>query len=287
MRRADSFKKTLMLGKIEGGRRRGRQRMRWWDGITDSTDMSLSNSGSWRWTGRPGTLQSMGSQRVGHDWATELNWLSQFKAPNICHFTWLPSPLPWFLVHSRGFLRGNEMCSSSSLDFYIFFFPTQQWKAHWNSRRAYTCKPAVLKLLPVLYFQTKPHYLINGIFIPHIGPNISATTFITLSARYQEPPVPPLRLFRILICPAVRLRNCWCLNKAHVIVQMTSIWDAWFTKTRRSSRWPWFCVLWRPLDMGLAETVWCFLPGRRLTVLLTSVFCWQSDFAAVRLHYGY
>ena len=42
MRRADSFEKTLMLGKIEGGRRRGRQRMRWLDGITDSVDMSLS-----------------------------------------------------------------------------------------------------------------------------------------------------------------------------------------------------------------------------------------------------
>ena len=42
MRRADSFEKTLMLGKIEGWRRRGRQRMRWLNGITDSTDMSLS-----------------------------------------------------------------------------------------------------------------------------------------------------------------------------------------------------------------------------------------------------
>ena len=42
MRRADSFEKTLMLGKIEGGRRRGRQRMRWLDGITDLMDMSLS-----------------------------------------------------------------------------------------------------------------------------------------------------------------------------------------------------------------------------------------------------
>ena len=42
MRRTDSFEKTLMLGKIEGGRRRGRQRMRWLDGITDSIDMSLN-----------------------------------------------------------------------------------------------------------------------------------------------------------------------------------------------------------------------------------------------------
>ena len=42
MRRTDSLEKTLMLGKIEGRRRRGRQRMRWWDGITDPMDMSLS-----------------------------------------------------------------------------------------------------------------------------------------------------------------------------------------------------------------------------------------------------
>ena len=47
MRRADSFEKTLMLGKIESRRRRGRQRMRWLDGITDLKDKSLSISGSW------------------------------------------------------------------------------------------------------------------------------------------------------------------------------------------------------------------------------------------------
>ena len=68
----DSFEKTLMPGRIEG-RRRGRQRMRWLDGITDSRDRSLS-SGSWWWTGKPGMLQSMGSQGVRHDWVTELNW---------------------------------------------------------------------------------------------------------------------------------------------------------------------------------------------------------------------
>ena len=75
MRRADSFEKTLMLGKIEGRRRRGRQRMRWLDGIIDSMDMGLGGLRSWWWTGRPGMLQLMGSQRVGHDWVTELNWI--------------------------------------------------------------------------------------------------------------------------------------------------------------------------------------------------------------------
>ena len=58
-RRADSLKKTLMLGKAEGRRRRGWQRMRRLDGITDSMDMSLSSSGRWWRTGKPGMLQSM------------------------------------------------------------------------------------------------------------------------------------------------------------------------------------------------------------------------------------
>ena len=61
-------------GKIEGGRRRRRQRKRWWDSITYSKDMSVSKlQGLWG-TGRSGVLWPMGLQRVGHDWATELNW---------------------------------------------------------------------------------------------------------------------------------------------------------------------------------------------------------------------
>ena len=81
MWRADSFVKTLMLGKFEGKRRRGQQRMRWLDGMADSMDMSWVNLGSWPWTGKPGVLQSMGSQRPGHNWVTELNWGIYSRVP--------------------------------------------------------------------------------------------------------------------------------------------------------------------------------------------------------------
>ena len=77
MWRIDSFEKTLMLGKIKGPDAGGEGDDRGWDGWMASLTWRKSvwvSSGSWRWIGKPGMLQSIRFQRVGHNWATELNW---------------------------------------------------------------------------------------------------------------------------------------------------------------------------------------------------------------------
>ena len=71
MQRVNSLEKTLMLAKIEDNRKRGEQRMRWLNSITDSTDMNRSKLMEVAKEGKPGVLQFMESQRVGHDLATE------------------------------------------------------------------------------------------------------------------------------------------------------------------------------------------------------------------------
>ena len=76
MRRTDLLEKTLLLGKIDSRRRRGQQRIKRLS-LTQWT-WAWASSGSWWWTGKPGMLQSMGSQRVGHDWVAELNWTMEY-----------------------------------------------------------------------------------------------------------------------------------------------------------------------------------------------------------------
>ena len=122
MERTDSYEKTLMLGKIEGGRR-GDDRgwVGWMASLTWWTWIWVS-SRSWWWTGKPGVLQSLGSERVGHDWVSELNWTGWACI--------LPKNWPFFssgandhtaqcLAHGNAFLRlyiNDYNCNKSCLE---------------------------------------------------------------------------------------------------------------------------------------------------------------------------
>ena len=89
MWKVDSLEKTLILGGTVGRRRRGRQRMRWLIASPTQWTWVWVISGSWWWTGRPGVLRFMGSQRIRHDWATELtDWLNLVRVRYYVALDW-------------------------------------------------------------------------------------------------------------------------------------------------------------------------------------------------------
>ena len=135
MGRTDALEKILMLGKIEGRRRRGRQRMRSLDGIANSKDMSWVSSRNWWWTERSVVLQSMGSQSqtwLG-DW-TELNvLLGSLRVTLTCSTKVLFTIILFHNQHPP--LSKHRLllkCLANSLYFQIFFFPVYRFPTHWR-----------------------------------------------------------------------------------------------------------------------------------------------------------
>ena len=108
MWRAESLEKTLMLGKIEGGRRRWEDEMVVWHPPTQWTWV-WANSGSWWWTEKPGVLQSMGLQGVGHDWTVYLFYGQQFLFLNLILLICSSPTLPF---SNHNFVFYVRRCSS-------------------------------------------------------------------------------------------------------------------------------------------------------------------------------
>ena len=128
MRRADSLEKTLMLGKIRAG---GEGDDRGWDGwmvsLTQWTWVWV-DSGRWWWIGRPGVLQSMGLQRVRHDWVTELNWTDyRFQVKPVSYIVIVPPCI--LLLQNRN--RRSEWFDLTNFRILLYKYIKREWEVNY------------------------------------------------------------------------------------------------------------------------------------------------------------
>ena len=138
--------------------------MRWLDGITDSMDMSFSELGSWWWTGWPGMLRFMWSQRVGHDWVTELNWtdvaLSDSKTPHrhaAKRVSWCLETSPLSQLPTQD---GSLFPTSLSLLLSFILSPTS-FRRQWAAFLGGWCPPPAFRSCFVEFAQHSNDLLIN------------------------------------------------------------------------------------------------------------------------------
>ena len=131
MQRTDSLEKTLMLRKIEGGRRRDNRGWAGWMASPTQWTWVWASSSSWWWTGKSGVLQSMGSQRVRHAWVTELTWLNGYRNCDLenrgSHKPWVHDP-PYRGTH-YAFSQGNS--TPPAQNGYLGLYKTG-WRQAWD-----------------------------------------------------------------------------------------------------------------------------------------------------------